>query len=86
MTGPVAITRAGAVVDHPSVGDPVYQADEIETGADGLASIAFSDGTIFHLHAGTRLVLDEFTCGPDKLRVQRCSESSKARSASLPER
>ena len=66
VMGLVTVTRGNGVVAAPSVGDPVYEGDLIETGSDGLIAIVFVDGTNFHLYADARLILDEFTCGAEK--------------------
>src|SRR6202049_1003046 len=66
VMGLVTITRANVIVDQPAVGDFVYKGDLIETGVGGLITIAFVDGTEFHLRDDARLVLDEFNYGADK--------------------
>ena len=63
VTGLAAIKRGDGVVAQPAVGDLVYEGDQIETGADGLIVIAFSDGTTFQLYADACVVLDEFIYG-----------------------
>ncbi len=62
--GSVAVVRASGAVVQASAGDPVYQGDTIETGADGAVAITFIDGTTFNLSATARLVLNEFGCDP----------------------
>ena len=62
--GSVAVVRASGAVVQASAGDPVYQGDTIETGADGAVAITFIDGTTFNLSATARLVLNEFVCDP----------------------
>ena len=65
VDGPITVERNGVAVAL-NVGDAVFKADVIETGIDGQAAIVFLDGTTFHLYAGARMVLDEFTCGAEK--------------------
>ncbi len=65
VRGLVTVTRGDAVA-QPAVGDPIYQGDLIETRSDGQVAIVFVDGTNFHLHADSRLVLDEYICGAEK--------------------
>jgi len=64
VTGFVTITRAN-FAHQATVGDLVYEGDQIETGADGLVAIAFVDGTTFHLQDDARLFVDEFICGAE---------------------
>jgi hypothetical protein len=62
VTGSVAIVRGDLPAAEPGVGEPVYEGDVIETGADGLVAIAFADGTAFQLYGNGRVVLDEADC------------------------
>ena len=66
VNGGATIKRGRAVIAELAVGDPVYEGDVIETGSDGLIAVAFVDGTTFHLHPDTCVVLDEFICGREK--------------------
>jgi hypothetical protein len=68
----VTIEHTGAVVVQASVdgskvkvGDPVYQGDVVQTGADGAVGITFSDGTAFNLTNNARMVLNEFVYDPN---------------------
>ena len=61
IVGSLTVSRAGTALAHLGVGDFVYEADVIETGADSTVCINFSDGTAFELSACTRMVLSEFT-------------------------
>ena len=63
VDGSVTITRGNIAIAQPVVGDLVYEADLIETGSDGAASIAFVDGTTVSLYANSRIALDEFVYG-----------------------
>ena len=60
VIGSVTVIRAGGVVVQVDAGDPVYQGDTIETGADGAVGITFADGTAFNLSTNARMVLNEF--------------------------
>jgi hypothetical protein len=75
-TGSVTIEHANAVVVQASlpssagagqtkVGDPVYQGDVVQTGADGKVGITFTDGTAFNLSSNARMVLNEFVYDPN---------------------
>jgi hypothetical protein len=68
-TGTVTIEHVNAAVVQanlgnqtgPSkVGDLVYQGDVVRTGADGLVSINFADGTSFNLSKNANMTLNEF--------------------------
>jgi VCBS repeat-containing protein len=63
--GSVTVMSASGVVAQVKVGDPVYQHDTIETGADGAVGITFVDGTAFKLSNNARMVLTEFVSGPN---------------------
>ena len=60
VIGSVTVTRADGLVVQVDAGDPVYQGDTIETGADGAVGITFADGTAFNLSTNARMVLNEF--------------------------
>ena len=62
IVGSLTVSRAGTALAHLGVGDFVYEADVIETGADSTVCIHFSDGTVFELSACTRMVLSKFAC------------------------
>ena len=70
-TGSVAIQHVAAVPMQASaggagakVGDLVYKADVVSTGADGAVGITFSDGTAFNLSNNARMELNEFVYNP----------------------
>ena len=56
---------AGSGVGQTKLGDLVYKADVVQTGADGKVGITFSDGTAFNLSSNARMVLDEFVYDPN---------------------
>lgn len=57
--GAVSIVR-GSLRLPAQAGEPVYQSDTIETGADGQAGITFVDNSRFSLGPGGQLALPEF--------------------------
>ena len=72
-TGSITIEHASAVVVQANVsgqagptkvGDLVYLSDVVQTGADGLVGINFTDGTSFNLSSNARMVLSEFVYDP----------------------
>jgi hypothetical protein len=72
--GSVTIEHAGAVVIQANVagqavqtkvGDLVYLADVVQTGADGRVGINFTDGTSFNLSSNARMALTEFVYDPN---------------------
>jgi len=72
LTGSVTIEHTGAVVVQASakgnkvkLGDPVYQGDVVQTGADGAVGITFTDNTAFNLTSNARMVLNEFVYDPN---------------------
>jgi hypothetical protein len=46
------------------VGDPVYQGDVMQTGADGKLVLTFKDGSVFNLSSNGRMALDELVYDP----------------------
>src|ERR1700722_16812171 len=57
--GEVSITRLGSDVLPVHAGDRVFHGYVIETGADGVATIAFADGSRFRLAPNTAFALDQ---------------------------
>ena len=57
VVGSVTVARTGLIVAG-RVGDFVFDGDVVETGADGLAAIAFADGTTLQLFPDGLAVLD----------------------------
>jgi len=56
---------AASGVGQTKLGDLVYKADVVQTGADGKVGITFTDGTAFNLSSNARMVLDEFVYDPN---------------------
>jgi large repetitive protein len=63
--GSVTVISASGAVAEVKVGDPVWQHDTIETGADGVVGITFIDDSTFKLSNNARMVLTEFICSPN---------------------
>jgi hypothetical protein len=72
-TGTVTIEHVNAAVVQANLGgqiaskagDLVYQGDVVRTGADGLVSINFADGTSFNLSKNANMTLNEFVYDPN---------------------
>ncbi|MEQ9329054.1 MAG: FecR domain-containing protein, partial [Rhodospirillales bacterium] len=63
--GEVYAIRLDGTQVELKVGDPIYQGDQLETGADGTVGVVFIDDTTFSLgHDGT-MVLDEMIYDPN---------------------
>jgi hypothetical protein len=60
-----ASNRAGGGPDLAKKGDPVFQGDIVQTGADGAVGIAFTDGTAFNLSSNARMTLDQYVYDPN---------------------
>jgi len=67
VSGTVFVTRADGSRVRLNEGDPVFQDDDIETGADGAIGIVFIDDTKFSLAEEGRMVLDEMIFDPGQL-------------------
>jgi hypothetical protein len=74
VTGSATIEHAAVVVlqanlpngsAQAKVGDFVYKADVVQTGADGKVNITFTDGTAFNLSSNARMEVNEFVFSPD---------------------
>ena len=59
VSGTVSVARGSGHLPAKQ-GDPVYQSDVIETGADGNAGITFRDNSRFSIGPGSQLALSEF--------------------------
>jgi len=59
VRGGVTVERQGASLPA-AVGMPVYQSDQIVTGADGSAGITFEDNSMLSLGPSSRLAVDRF--------------------------
>ena len=65
LQGDVNIVRGDASVSAPRPGDPIYQGDIVQTGADGVITIIFEDGMSFAIADDAEFVIDEFVYSPD---------------------
>ncbi len=63
-SGTTLAVRNGAQVTL-NVGDPVYENDAVQTGANSALGISFIDGTAFSLSANARLVLNRMVYEPN---------------------
>ena len=59
VSGKVFIQRAGAQVTV-KVGDPLYEQDTIDTGADGAIGITFIDNTVMSAGPNSEVALEEY--------------------------
>ena len=64
VAGTVSVTRADGTRVELEAGDPVYQGDILETGADGAVGIVLADETSFAMGEDGRMVLDEMVYDP----------------------
>jgi len=64
LSGRVTATRADGTQVQLGVGDPVYQGDILETGADGAIGIVLADETTFSMAGNGHMVLDEMVYDP----------------------
>ena len=67
LTGTASATHPDGVQVNLAIGDPVYQGDVVQTGADSKLGVSFLDGTLFSMSADGRMVLDELVYDPAKL-------------------
>jgi len=63
-TGEVTVTRLDGTQATLSQGDPVFQGDIVETGAEGAVGIVFADESTFSLAEDGRMTLDEMIYDP----------------------
>ena len=59
LTGDVVAVRADGTRVELEVGDPVFQGDIVESGAEGAIGIVLADETTFSMAENGRIVLDE---------------------------
>ncbi|WP_316977296.1 tandem-95 repeat protein [Shumkonia mesophila] len=64
LHGKVTAIRADGTVVELQAGDPVYQGDILETGADGAIGVLLADDSTFSMAADGRMVLDEMVYDP----------------------
>jgi len=59
VQGEVVVIRADGTRVTLEIGDPVFQGDVLETGADGAVGLVLADGTVFSMADDASMVLDE---------------------------
>ena len=64
VTGDAAVVRADGTAVTLSAGDPLFQGDQLQTGADGAVAITFADHSEFSLGASGQMTLDEMVYDP----------------------
>jgi VCBS repeat-containing protein len=64
LTGSATVTRVTGEVVELVPGQPVYQGDVIETGADTALGLMIVDGTLASMSSGSRMVLNELVYDP----------------------
>jgi hypothetical protein len=67
ITGQIAILRSSERLPA-RVGDPLFEKDVVETGADGGIGITFVDNTVFSTGPNSQLALDEFRFDSNNFR------------------
>ena len=66
LTGTASATHPDGVQVNLAIGDPVYQGDVVQTGANSKLGVSFLDETLFSMSANGRMVLDELVYDPAK--------------------
>ncbi|MEO5337842.1 MAG: Ig-like domain-containing protein [Magnetospirillum sp. WYHS-4] len=64
LAGQVFVTHADGTRGQLHEGDPVFQGDELQTGASGGIGIVLADKTTFSMAQNGRMVLDEMVYDP----------------------
>jgi len=59
VQGEVVVIRTDGTRMTLEIGDPVFQGDVLETGADGAVGLVLADGTVFSMADDASMVLDE---------------------------
>jgi T5SS/PEP-CTERM-associated repeat protein/VCBS repeat-containing protein len=65
VAGSVQVQHADGSTAQLAAGDPVFQGDVLQAGADGKLDLVFIDGTNFSLGAGARMTLDNLVFDPN---------------------
>ena len=64
LEGSVEVTRADGTKVTLSQGDPIFEGDVIETGANGSVSMVMADDTVFSLDHNGTMNMDEVVYDP----------------------
>jgi Ca2+-binding RTX toxin-like protein len=64
LAGTVFVTHPDGTRSQLQEGDPVFQGDELSTGADGSVGVVLADKTTFSMATNGRMVLDEMVYDP----------------------
>ncbi len=59
VSGQVSIQRGGAIVPV-KVGDPLFEKDVIDTGADGAIGVTFIDNTVMSAGPNSEMALEQY--------------------------
>ena len=57
LQGTATTVRTNGLIVQLNVGDPVFEGDVIQTGANSKLGISFLDGTIFNMSGDARMVM-----------------------------
>jgi len=60
LSGTASAKRASGIDVELKSGDPVFQGDVIQTGADSAVGLSFADKSVFNMSANARMVLNDF--------------------------
>ena len=64
MSGTVVAVRADGTRVELNTGDPIYQGDSLETGADGSVGVVLADQTTFSMANNGSMVIDQMVYDP----------------------
>jgi large repetitive protein len=66
MSGTVVAVRADGTRVELNTGDPIYQGDTLETGADGSVGVVLADQTTFSMANNGQMVIDQMVYDPGR--------------------
>lgn len=76
LRGEAFIVRNGQRIPA-SIGDPLYQSDVVETGANGAIGFTFTDNTVFSTGPGSQVALQQFRFDSNNFTGEMQAEISK---------
>ena len=82
MTGAASIVRPDKVIPA-KVGEKIFKADILRTGADGSMGVIFKDDTLLSLGPSSELVIDEFLFAPAQGKLSFVTRMLKGTAAYL---